>query len=207
MSKEDDDASATIADTDTEGIPLATGDFDFIDGSEEVTPTHSPWSNIQRAGEAQRSVCEAFERLSPLLDISKPVDRLFVLKQLRALATAGELGFRKYREAVSAELELEEAMTATPKKLANLDPRWISNAGRVGAGISFSCPGNCCADAPLKYRVHVLFRNPMDGGDPSHGEPRWNRTGITFDTLSLTPSVDCSGQGHFHGFVTNGEIR
>lgn len=36
--------------------------------------------------------------------------------------------------------------------------------------------------------------------------------GITFDcphcrTLTLTPSVDASKHGHWHGFITNGEIR
>jgi hypothetical protein len=32
----------------------------------------------------------------------------------------------------------------------------------------------------------------------------WQRTGETFETLTLTPSVDCSAWGHWHGFITNG---
>ncbi len=37
----------------------------------------------------------------------------------------------------------------------------------------------------------------------------WQRTGDTFETLTLTPSVDAAshGVGHWHGFITNGEIR
>ena len=34
----------------------------------------------------------------------------------------------------------------------------------------------------------------------------WTRSGDTFETLSLTPSVDASRAGCWHGFVTNGAI-
>ncbi len=34
----------------------------------------------------------------------------------------------------------------------------------------------------------------------------WTRAGETFDLLSLAPSVDASKSGHWHGFVTNGEV-
>jgi hypothetical protein len=34
----------------------------------------------------------------------------------------------------------------------------------------------------------------------------WNRTGDTFETMTLTPSIDGSGVGHWHGFITNGEV-
>lgn len=35
----------------------------------------------------------------------------------------------------------------------------------------------------------------------------WQRSGDNFDNLTLTPSIDASRSGHWHGFVTNGEIR
>jgi hypothetical protein len=34
----------------------------------------------------------------------------------------------------------------------------------------------------------------------------WQRTGDTFETLSLSPSVDASRAGCWHGFLTNGAI-
>lgn len=35
----------------------------------------------------------------------------------------------------------------------------------------------------------------------------WTRTGDTFETLTLSPSVDASRSGCWHGFVQGGEIR
>jgi hypothetical protein len=34
----------------------------------------------------------------------------------------------------------------------------------------------------------------------------WQRTGETFDDLTLTPSIDASPSGHWHGYVTNGQV-
>jgi hypothetical protein len=87
----------------------------------------------------------------------------------------------------------------------DLDPHWmVTEAGRHGMGINFECPH--CGDR----RVGVWFANPIDGGppaDPEHGpSARWQRTGDTFDALTLTPSIDSSAAGHWHGFVTKGEV-
>jgi len=38
-------------------------------------------------------------------------------------------------------------------------------------------------------------------------EPAWDRQGDTFDTLTLLPSIDFSGKGHWHGHITNGVIQ
>lgn len=38
------------------------------------------------------------------------------------------------------------------------------------------------------------------------GPGRWNATGTSFDDLTLTPSVNVDHE-HWHGFITNGEIR
>ena len=56
----------------------------------------------------------------------------------------------------------------------------------------------------------ITWRLP-DAPDPNTGEITkvywWNRiSGETFDTLSLVPSVDMSGVGHWHGHIVNGEI-
>ncbi len=106
-------------------------------------------------------------------------------------------------------------------KLTELDPGWaITEKGRSGMGVSFKCP--CCLGADRATYLLVWFGNPIDGGMPSPSvlpKPRWQRTGDTFETLTLTPSVDADSPlldendpskgkvGHWHGFITNGEIK
>lgn len=104
-------------------------------------------------------------------------------------------------------------------RLADLNPGWVGAGGegiwdrngnpvpkRDGIGVSFDCPCGACG-----VRGFVAFENPLDGGPPLHGErARWQRTGETFETLTLRPSIlrshDKGGCG-WHGFITNGEVR
>jgi hypothetical protein len=86
-------------------------------------------------------------------------------------------------------------------------------------GLTFWCPH--CVGTPGATRLGVAFANPLDGGKSEkmvehhdgHGqvvphapEPEWQRSGETFAVLTLTPSVDSSKSGHWHGFITNGEV-
>lgn len=110
-------------------------------------------------------------------------------------------------------------------RLTDFNPHWIDAPGRKGIGVSLDCPARHC-----NGRLWVLFANPLDGGpayaddcfslmfefyeatqDPQKegpildrpcGKVRWQRKGETFETLSLTPSVDAHQCGHFT--VTNG---
>lgn len=95
-------------------------------------------------------------------------------------------------------------------RLTDLDPRWISESGRNDQmGISFDCPCEKCrgAEPPfLARRIGVWFENPIDGGPAASGHLLWRRTGETFETLTLSPSIDMSKHGHWHGFITNGEF-
>lgn len=110
-------------------------------------------------------------------------------------------------------------------KLTDLDPNWVGAGGpgiyaneemyrlgihqpeRHGVGLVFDCPCGC------GERRYVPFNNPLDGGprfnDTPAGRPFWDRTGETFETLTLTPSIlaskDHGGCG-WHGFITNGEV-
>jgi len=109
-------------------------------------------------------------------------------------------------------------------KLTDLNPRWIGAGGsgvtqngqpvprREGVGVMFNCP---CGKHGDDNPVYVPFANPLDGGpayDPKPGRG-WQRTGDTFETLTLTPSIlrVPSGDGPWdcawHGFITNGEIQ
>lgn len=97
-------------------------------------------------------------------------------------------------------------------RLRDLNPRWVIDADividgqnvhddtREGMGLSFDCP-HC-----RKTRLAVFIANPVDGGPPSDDAKRlWLRRGATFDDLTLTPSIDASAHGHWHGFIAAGE--
>jgi hypothetical protein len=99
-------------------------------------------------------------------------------------------------------------------KLIELDPSWWSNGGpgltdtatglpvpeRTGQGITFDCPCGC-ADI-----VSVPFTNPLDGGPPARQDVTWDRTGETFETLTLSPSLQRMDGCKWHGWVRNGEV-
>lgn len=76
---------------------------------------------------------------------------------------------------------------------------------RHGVGVIFQCP---CGNRSESHECYVPFANPLDGKGPY--EPKgWQRTGDTFETLTLTPSIfrrtDWGGCG-WHGFITHGEV-
>jgi hypothetical protein len=98
-------------------------------------------------------------------------------------------------------------------RLVDLSPRWaldadiwigglpVHDTDRKAMGLTFLCP--CCR----KVRLGVFFANPVDGKPPSDSNLLWTRTdGDSFETLSLSPSIDASAHGHWHGFIKNGEI-
>lgn len=101
------------------------------------------------------------------------------------------------------------------KKLVDLNPAFYMAGGegvtdkdgnpipeRHGIGIVFDCPCGC------SEIVGLPFRNPLDGG-PVHSpnQASWQRTGDTFETLTLTPSILRMGGCGWHGFLTNGEFK
>lgn len=112
-------------------------------------------------------------------------------------------------------------------RLTDLSPRWYGAGGpgiynadgtpaavRTGIGIGFLCP---CAPCAAKrtgdwehdwYTRHFIpFTNPIDGGPPFQADrPLWQRTGDTFETLQLTPSIlsdPAKGGCGWHGFIGN----
>jgi hypothetical protein len=107
--------------------------------------------------------------------------------------------------------------------LTELEPRWWGEGPRR-LGVSFLCP-HCGT-----VRLAIAFANPVDGGPPSAivtdaSMPKfirehlhthrtfdvppgflWQRTGEDFPTMSLTPSVDASKSGHWHGVIADGVV-
>jgi hypothetical protein len=102
-------------------------------------------------------------------------------------------------------------------RLADLHPKFVGAGGdgiyntdlstgtlvpapaRTGIGVMFDCPCGCDS------RTFIPFANPLDGG-PSLDAPGWQRTGESFETLTLTPSIQRVGGCAWHGFITNGEV-
>lgn len=104
-------------------------------------------------------------------------------------------------------------------RLTELDPHWIGLCPGHAWGLSFVCP--CCARNGKEDRIAVFFDEAIGlqllerviGRAVINHEAmellskhKWHREGETFDTLTLTPSVDASEHGHWHGFITNGAI-
>jgi len=100
-------------------------------------------------------------------------------------------------------------------RLVDLNPAWLPTGGegyshsegnsvplRERVGIAFDCPDGC------GRRASIIFRNPIDVGPSIRDDDHvWTREGDTFETLTLTPSiqrVDCPNR--WHGHITNGEI-
>ena len=98
-------------------------------------------------------------------------------------------------------------------KLTDLNPRWVGTGGegisdmdgnqvpyRANIAILFDCPCGCDSDVCLN------ISNPLGGAEPLKDGNKWERTGETFETLSLSPSFLRVSHCKYHGFVTNGEI-
>lgn len=96
------------------------------------------------------------------------------------------------------------------ESLVDAEPVWVDGSAgeeRKGTGIIFNCPihDEYCFTG-------VQFANPIDGGPPhdADGTPRWHRTGDTFETLTLSPSIRRLGGAdgcEWHGFIRDGRFE
>ena len=107
-------------------------------------------------------------------------------------------------------------------KLVDLHPIWVGHGGpgvtgpdgapiplRERVGIMLDCPCGKC-DSETGGWLYVPFRNPIDGGPPVEtGHPTWERTGDSFETLTVSPSILRSterGGCGWHGWIRSGEV-
>jgi hypothetical protein len=69
-------------------------------------------------------------------------------------------------------------------------------------GVSFDCPCGCVSEC------FVPFQTALDGSPGVYGLKGWDRTGDTFETLTLRPSILRTGgcPNKWHGFITDGAI-
>ncbi len=111
-------------------------------------------------------------------------------------------------------------------KLTELNPRWVGLSGPIYDGVAFDCP-HCLREAFNRpgeeidiQRLAITFSPPIDPNgwwakitQPTYaGQNVWKRgNGDTFETLSISPSVDASNpiefKNHWHGFISNGEVN
>lgn len=115
-------------------------------------------------------------------------------------------------------------------RLTELQPRWIAEYGAPPdwkQGVSFLCP-HCQVVRLATFFAPTICGNPpvdiakvhkqqiLSDVDPEHvghladehvGKVIWTRvSGETFDDLTLSPSIDASAWGCWHGHVANGAI-
>lgn len=102
-------------------------------------------------------------------------------------------------------------------RLTDLHPEFVDAGGegiskldgspvpkRDGVGVEFDCPCGCA------FRLYIPFVNPIDG-QRQYDYKGWQRTGETFETLTLTPSIQRvahpgGAQCNWHGWITHGDI-
>ena len=109
-------------------------------------------------------------------------------------------------------------------RLLDLSPVWLEKDGRR-VGFTFMCP--CCQKdrltcftepTPFKEQMKIMHTamktTPEDEDDwpidlvPSNANAKWSLSSMdSFDGLTVTPSIDASASGNWHGHITNGEIR
>ena len=107
-------------------------------------------------------------------------------------------------------------------RLLDLSPQWV----RSGQLFIFECPHCVSGGAPqplwlsvknVVMTVHEQFELfaahnkanlDLDGFTvaPCRKGFCWTINGSAFESMSVTPSLDASAAGHWHGFITNGEI-
>lgn len=108
-------------------------------------------------------------------------------------------------------------------RLTDLDPKWILRDGQR-LGFTFISPKggsdgrrlyrqSCFTDPPPMREQLALFE-ALHGEDaivqPCNSNAKWQIAGgieaATFEMMTVTPSLDGSAGGLWHGFITNGEI-
>lgn len=101
-------------------------------------------------------------------------------------------------------------------KLTDLDPVWLSPDVFMFRNPTGGHDWLTCKRVAMSRRdqaVLVYKNNPHKNEDNdqdivlSKPEFAWSFTGNDFATLTVTPSIDASASGNWHGFITNGEIR
>jgi hypothetical protein len=97
-------------------------------------------------------------------------------------------------------------------KLIDLEPAWLSPdvfifrspAGHGDLITRKKVP------MPIKEQYELIYKqNPQYKGKAvvmTRAEMAWRFNGNDFATMTVTPSIDASASGNWHGFIRNGKI-
>jgi hypothetical protein len=97
-------------------------------------------------------------------------------------------------------------------KLTELEPRWITSDVFIFRNPTGGRDWLSCKRAAVPHQHRFFYEHCPDlVGQPIVGtkdEFFWNfPAGGDFATLTVTPSIDASASGNWHGHITNGEIK
>ena len=105
-------------------------------------------------------------------------------------------------------------------RLVDLEPRWFAHGDIPHAVFVFKCPHCCTTARNVRLSCTVVAMKASDQQDifnAAYGKDAvvvgckflgWTmKNGPSFETMSITPSLDASASGHWHGFITNGNIN
>ena len=103
-------------------------------------------------------------------------------------------------------------------RLTDLDPFWLVKDGRR-VGFSFVCPADSrWRQIVLAERVKTSEQWALTNAVRPHSAENTQTAGVSwtiaggienasFDTMTVTPSVDGSAGGLWHGWIRDGEAR
>jgi hypothetical protein len=97
-------------------------------------------------------------------------------------------------------------------QLTDLSPRWSSlEKGGPVTGLTFDCP-HCRTERlaiVFHHRGHEAIDDEYIRAHPGEeGVFIWTlESAEDFSSLTITPSIDASACGHWHGFITNGRVE
>jgi hypothetical protein len=98
-------------------------------------------------------------------------------------------------------------------RLVDLDPHWLSPDVFVFRSPSGHGDWITCKRVPMarEQQYELVYRdNPQFVGKTvvmTQDDMVWSFAGNDFATLTVSPSIDHSPSGNWHGFVLSGEIR
>ena len=97
-------------------------------------------------------------------------------------------------------------------KLTDLHPHWITDEVTGLKMLWFDCPAHPEASEHDWVAIRVSEKPSHQMEVPNASFPTtddykvnvWQVTGDSFENLTISPSIDM--KGHWHGFITNGQV-
>jgi len=97
-------------------------------------------------------------------------------------------------------------------KLLDFEPEWLSNDVFIFRSPNGNCDLLTCKRVvmPMKEQYALIYKaNPQYIGKAvvmTKPDFAWSFIVNNFETLTVSPSVDASASGNWHGFIRNGQI-